>query len=123
MKRESNFGIVFRHYLKANPFKKTTWCELKQTTTNSISFSVVKEHQLNWLLACKHNSTNYKIPDDTRGIKPVDYIFSIKTDAVIVIKYPNNFYIIDIDIFIKEKKISKRKSLLEKRASEISIKL
>ena len=111
IKREASFTLTFRHWLRANPLFNTTWWEAKQTRTNSISFNCVKEHQLNWLLACKHGQTNYKVPDDSQGIKPVDGIYSNHTDSIIAIKYPSFFCIIDVDAFIKERDKGTRKSL------------
>jgi hypothetical protein len=123
IKREASATIRFRHYLRAHPFDRTTWYEVKQTRIDSISFSAVEEHQLDWLLASKHGHTNYKIPDDSRGVKPVDGIFTKESDAVIVIKYPKCFCIIDVDDFIEIKKNSFRKSLTEEKARGISQKV
>jgi len=123
IKRESKATLLFRHYLKANPMDSAAF-ELKQTITDSIPFSDVQEHQITALLAVKSSKgLLYKAPDDSRGIKPFDLFYLRGEGAYVVIKFPEFFAIIDVDIFIKEKNRSKRKSLLSKRAEEISEKI
>ncbi len=120
-KREAEFTLLFRHYLKAHPMFSAVF-ELKQTTTDSISFSSVKEHQINALLAV--NSKNgflYKIPDDSIGMKPFDMIYYLNAPSYIVILYPRSFSIISVGTFLLEKERSKRKSLTEDRAAQISV--
>jgi len=123
IKREANATVRFRHYLRAHPFERTTWYEVKQTRSDSLPFAAVKEHQIDWLMASKHGNTNYKIPDDSRGVKPVDGIFTKESDAVIVIKYPEYFVVIDVEAFIKERDVSDRESLTFERARAIALKI
>ena len=120
-KREAEFTVYFRHWLKANPMKSGAF-ELKQTTTNSLDFSDVKDHQLDALLASNSKSLGflYKIPDDSRGIKPYDMIYLRDSKSYLVIKYPKFFVLIDPFVFVEEKTISNRKSLTSERAREIS---
>lgn len=123
IKREASATIRFRHYLRAHPFERTTWYEVKQTRVSNIPFRAVEQHQLDWLLASKKGTTNYKIPDDSRGVKPVDGIFTKESDAVIVIKYPSCFCIIDVEDFIKAKETSIKKSLTETQARTMALKV
>lgn len=123
IKREAKAIILFRHWLHANPFQRTTWYEVKQTTSERLLFSAVKLHQRAWLLACKHNHTNYKIPDDSRGVKPTDGIFTTKSDALVVIKYPDCFCLIDIDAFLENEDFSCNKSLHVDIAKQIAVKV
>lgn len=122
IKREAQFGQTFRHWLKANPraFNASCAFELKQTTTNSISFSDVQEHQLDALFA-SGSGLLYKIPDDSRGIKPFDMVYLCNAPGYVVIRYPDSFHVISVYRFIAEKETSKRKSLTSERAREISL--
>lgn len=120
MKREAQFTLQFRHWLKANPMPASAF-ELKQTTTSSLPFSAVKEHQIAALMSSKSSSGMlYKIPDDSVGIKPFDLVYLRETFAWVVIKYPTAFHIIDVETFVIESKRSKRRSLTSKRAYEIA---
>lgn len=120
MKKEANFTLRFRHWLKANPMPSAAF-ELKQCAS-SLPFSAVAEHQVDALLAVRSESgLLYKAPDDSRSVKPFDLFYMRNTYAYVVIKYPRSFHIISIDTFLLEKKRSKRKSLTETRAKEISV--
>lgn len=120
MKREQAFTTRFRSYLRANPMPSSAF-ELKQTTTDSIPFSVLQEHQADALRACKSSDgLLYKAPDDSRGVKPFDMFYLRSSFAWVVIKYPKAFHIIDIDTFLLESSRSKRRSLTSARAREIS---
>lgn len=119
IKREANFTELFRHWLKAHPMYSAAF-ELKQTRTTSLPFVAVKEHQLTALMAAKLEGILYKIPDDSRGIKPFDLVYLRHAYAWVVIKYPKAFYIIDVEMFMHEKALSARKSLTDHRAREIS---
>ncbi len=117
MKREAKFNTQFNHYLKdklkhifvfkipdagyQNPFDVFSvdkfgqfhaW-ELKQTETDSISFSAVVPHQITALAI---------------------------VSGMVVIKYPKLFTVIPVDIFVDENKNSKRRSLTSTRAQEIA---
>ncbi len=120
MKKEANFTLRFRHWLKANPMPSAAF-ELKQCS-GSLPFSAVAEHQVDALLAVRSESgLLYKAPDDSRSVKPFDLFYMRAIYAFVVIKYPRSFQIISIDTFLLEKGRSKRKSLTESRAKEISI--
>lgn len=119
-KREADFGTLFRHWLKTVAMISAAF-ELKQTRSNSLPFSDVKEHQIDALAAAaSRQGILYKAPDDSRGIKPFDYFYLKHSLAFVVIKYPKFFVMIEVDDFIKEKKLSKRKSLTSERAKAIS---
>lgn len=120
IKREAAFTVLFRHWLRANPMASSAF-ELKQTTTSSIPFDAVQPHQLDALLAVKtKGGLLYKAPDDSAGVKPFDLFYLSNAYAWVVIKYPAVFHMIAVETFILEKKRSKRKSLTQQRASEIS---
>ncbi len=124
IKRESKFTTLFRHWLMANPLWSSAF-ELKQTTSDSLPFSAVQEHQIDALLAVSEGKKGllYKAPDDSRGIKPCDLLYLRNADAYVVIKYPKFFCLIDVDTFVKEKKGNKRKSLTSERAEKIAFKV
>lgn len=123
-KREALFGNRFRAWMRAHhdDFPSCAF-ELKQTTTNSIPFSDVQDHQVQALLAAKtRKGILYKAPDDSRGVKPFDFFHLSRASAYVVISYPKpaKAEVIDIDTFLMEKERSKRKSLTSERAHEIS---
>lgn len=120
MRREAEFQTLFRHWLRSRKYFHTAAFELKQTRTESIPFSDVQAHQMAALQAAKTDGMLYKIPDDSRGIKPFDMVYLKKVHAFVVIRYPSFFCIIDIDVFIKEKMHSSRRSLTSDRARTIA---
>lgn len=118
MKHEANFNTIFNHWLK-EIYKKTGAFELKQTKTDSIPFSSIVEHQKAALYNSKNSVLVYKIPD--AGFQnPYDCFCMSGVDAFVVIKYPNFFCLIDIDVWIEEEKKSERRSLTSSRAKEIA---
>lgn len=117
-KREASFQTQFNLWLREH-YEGSGAFELKQTQTDSIPFSAVKEHQIAGLLASKHGTLIYKIPDETRSFKPFDSFILRNTPAFVVIKYPQGFVIIDVDIFVQESTTSTRKSLTYSRALEL----
>ncbi len=124
MKREANFGELFRHWHKANKKRMPMQFnfELKQTTGPSIRFDAVQEHQNDFLEAGESmEGFMYKIPDDSRGIKPFDGFYSSCTPGYIIIRFPKHFEIISRVTFLWEKEHSRRKSLSAERAKEISV--
>lgn len=121
IKREANFGVLFRHWVRSVLWLQSGAFELKQTTTGSFPFDEVQEHQLDALLAAQTNGILYKIPDDSRGIKPFDMVYLKATPSYVVIRYPDFFCLILVNVFIQEKKMSTRKSLLAFRARAIAL--
>jgi hypothetical protein len=114
---ESKFGVLFRHWLKANPTFSQAY-ELKQTASDSIPFSALEDHQALYLQAIKSNHGTL-IRVQGSGGEP-DYVYLRNCPASVVIKYPKEFSIIDIDTFLLERSRSKRKSLIASRARELS---
>lgn len=122
MKREANFTIKFRHWLKANADSMPSAAfEVKQTTGVSIPFDSVKEHQIDALQAVKSSKgLIHKISDETRSYNPFDVFFLRNAPAFVVLKFPKAFHLIDVDTFCMERDRSKRKSITSIRAKEIS---
>lgn len=117
MKREANFQTYFSHWLK-NVYKHTGAFELKQTST-SLPFSVVEKHQLDALLQVKNGTFVFKIPD-VGYQNPWDCFCLSGERAFIVIKFKSCFVLIDPETWQLESRRSKRRSLTESRAKEIS---
>lgn len=118
MKREANATPYFEKYIQL----KKIYCyfELKQTTTDSILFSSVPEHQIDSLLAQQHSGLLWKHSDSDMRTKPCDGQFTPPLPAYVVIKYKQGYHAISIDNFIFERDHSKRKSLTVERAQELS---
>ena len=118
--REAKFGILFRHWIRANPMPSASF-ELKDSRgKSSIAFSEVAQEQLDSAMANKSKKGNLiRVESGTNGA--ADYVFLRNAYAFIVIKFPGHFEIIDAETFIKEQNQSDRKSLTAKRAKEISI--
>lgn len=117
-KREADFSITFRHWIRANPQISAPY-EMKQTAKTSIAFNCIEESQINHLLACKSDKGN--LMRNLGGTGESDYAYYRNSPAYIVIKIAREFHIIDIDNFIRERDRSKRKSLTSVRARDISI--
>jgi len=118
-KREASFQIIFNQYLR----KKKLYgvFELKQTTTNSISFKEVKPHQREGLLAVTSEGFVWKLSDLDPREKPFDTMSIPPIEGYIVIKYPKLACVINIYDFLAEEKRSTIKSLSKETAQEISL--
>lgn len=120
-KKEADFGIKLRDFYKKNP-DFTCAIETKQTQTDSIPFSEVKEAQLAFALAIRSDKgILMRIVPVVEGMP--DYIYMRNEASWICIKYPKGFVFISPDRFILERDSSKRKSLLWSRACEIGSKI
>ena len=117
-KKEADFGVRFRAWLRANPRYSCAF-ELKQTSQGSIPFSCLEDHQAAYLEAIKSDKGALVRVQGTSG-EP-DYIYLRKFPACVVIRFPKAFHIIDVDTFLLEKRRSVRKSLTNGRAGELSI--
>lgn len=117
-KREAQFGVLLRHWLRANPIP-TCALELKQTASDSLPFGAVESHQLDYAEAISTSDTGVLIRVQGVNGEP-DYLWLRKEPAYMVIRYPNCFALIAIKTFIVEKNLSVRRSLTSKRAKEIS---
>lgn len=116
-KREASFGILFRHWIKANPMFSCA-LEDKQSTTNSIPFSCLAQAQIDWAMAISSDKGALIRVIGSSG-EP-DYIWCRNMPAYVVIRFPREFHLISIGTFVLEKERSKRKSLTTERAKEIS---
>lgn len=121
MKREANFNSLFNKWVK-NVYRKTAAFELKQTTTDSLPFSALQEHQAQALLQARWETFVFKI-HDAGYQNPFDAFSLSGVPAYVVIKYPDFFCLIDIETFMLESKRSKRRSLTSFRAQEIASKV
>lgn len=117
-KLESKFGTLFRHWIRANPPRETCHFELKQTTKNSIPFSCVEQHQLEYGEAIKDSPKGVLMRNMAGNGEP-DYSYLYRDPVYIVICFPGAFYIIPLARFLAEKATSKRKSLTSDRAAVI----
>lgn len=122
---ETDFGTkVFKPWIEKNAhlFYSCTF-ETKQTETDSIPFSEVKDPQIDASLCVKWSDKGYLIRNTLAATGTPDYSFYRNSPAYVVIKYPSCWVVIDIETFIEEKKRSKRKSLTCDRAKEIAWKV
>lgn len=116
--KEKDFQSDFNKWIKY-VYKKTACFELKITKEKSIAFNSVQPHQIDALLNAKNGTLVYKIPD--AGYQnPFDCFSLHKVPAFVVLKFPKDFYVIDVDDFIFERDRADRKSITEERAKEIS---
>lgn len=93
--------------------------EMKQTTTDSLPFSSVEDHQLIYAEAVQDSSKGVLVRVQGTNGEP-DYIYLYRDPVFIVVKYPDCFSIIPLVAFLAEKKTSSRKSLTSARAREIA---
>lgn len=121
IKREAKLQEKFGRWLKAVYLAKYAGgqFELKQTTGDSLPFNAVKDLQEQSLYNTKHGKFYFKYPDDSRGSKPCDCVALSGMDAYVVVGYPQGVVMIDIDVWLKEKKVSTRRSLTFLRARAI----
>lgn len=116
--KESSSGVKLRHWLKANPQYS---CAIEtKTTTSSLSFSEVKQAQLDWALAIRSDKgVLMRIEAIVEGMP--DYVYLRNTPSWIVIHFvKQGFVFISPDRFIAERDSSKRRSLTYDRAKQIS---
>lgn len=118
-KREAKFGILFRHWLRANPMHTASF-ELKQTTTDSLSFSAVEDHQADYANAIENGEKGVLIRVQGTNGEP-DYVLLRDVPAYIAIRYPDSFHIIHMRTFMAEKSVSDKKSLSSKRARALAV--
>ena len=118
---EREFQTKFIRWVKYI-YKKTAVFELKLTKSNSLPFSILAPHQKEALLLSKHSILTHKIPD--LGLRnPFDVFCVTNVLAFVVVMFyergQKEFYLIDIDCWVKEEGLSKRKSLTKERAEQI----
>lgn len=115
--KEADASIKFRHWLEKNPLFTSSF-EMKQTSANSIPFLAVEESQLNYGLAIRNKKGVLIRVQGTNG-EP-DYIYLKEEPSFVVVKFPKSFEIIAIPVWIKESQESKRRSLTNIRARQLS---
>lgn len=115
-KKEADFSLILRHYLKANPLPDSCPIECKDTRGKDyFLMSELKEEQINNALASKSAKGNLiRISSGTIGCP--DYAYYRNSTAPIFIRFPKFFCMIDIDDLIKVKK-----KLTAVHAQEIAI--
>lgn len=122
MKKEADFSILLRHYLKAHPLPVSCPLEVKDTRgAKSFPFSEWPQEQRDNAMSSKKNDKGNLIRISVGTTGAPDYAWYIHSPAYISIKYPIGFVIIDAETLILEISRSKRKSLTWERAKEISI--
>lgn len=95
--------------------------ELKQTTTDSILFSCLRDVQKKGLPKMEENGLAFKWSDADPREKPCDFLSIPPLPSYVVIKYPGVFCMIRVDDFLEEeKKDIKKKSLSVTRAKHIA---
>lgn len=119
MNREAKFGVLLRHWFKSQRLP-TCALELKQTTSDSLPFSDVKQAQLDYAEAINTSPDGVMIRVSAWNGGEPDYIWLFQEPAYLVIKYPKCFVLISWQIFEREKRMSSRKSLTIARAREIA---
>jgi len=120
-KKEAEFGLKFRHFIEDNPPAASYPYELKDTDgCEYLNFSEVTDDQIAHAQRAKTAKGNLiRIVAGTPGAP--DYVFYRNCEySWIVIRYPKGFVFIDVDVWLKEKATSKRKSLLYSRAIDIA---
>ncbi len=117
-KKEADFGVRLRKWLRENPTFSCAY-EVKYTPTNSLPFNALEDHQRTYLKAIKSPKGELIRVQGVNG-EP-DYIWLRNFPACVVIKYPHSFHLIDVDTFVMEDTRSKRRSLTSERAEAISI--
>ena len=115
--KESDFGILLRHFFSTGK-QRTCLVEIKQTTTSSLPFDCFEPGQVAYLQAAK--SKKGVLIRNSGGMGVPDYSYYRDEPAYVGVRYPKSFHLIDIDTFLMEQQRSKRKSLTEARAFELS---
>lgn len=114
--KEKDFYRPVQNWIKKN-LNQTAVVELKLVKGNRFRLSDMRPHQIDSLLACKHNSLVYKIPDAGFDQKPFDICYFNNTLAYIGVVFyeprkKKNLYLIDIDVILKTQEDSWTESQL-----------
>lgn len=118
--KEAKFGVIFRRWLMLNKdkFESCTF-ELKQTLEYSMPFSFVDSKQV---VYAKRISSDKGTLIRVQGVNgEPDYNFYKNAPSYVVIRFPNWFYVITMEAFVKERDSSVRKSLTRIRAEAICL--
>lgn len=119
LKREADFGLVFRHWWDIH--KLPGEFELKDTRGKpSFAYSELShEQEVIARLAISKRGVLVRRASGTTG--GADYSGLVESPYWIVIRFPKMWCIISFETLILERSRSKRKSLTQERASEISV--
>lgn len=117
-KKEANFGTVLREWIMKNPYMTCTFETKFAHSNNSLPFSDVKDKQIAYAMAVRGDKGVLIRNRDDEGIP--DYTYLRSEPSYIVIKFRSCFVLIDPETWQLESKRSKRRSLTESRAREIS---
>ena len=121
MKREANITPTIKKFLKQNKIY-CNW-EAKQTTTDSLLFSAVDDHQVNSLIAGQEYGIDWKYSDADPRTKPCDGSNNPPLPGYIIIKYPKGITFITVNNFIHARMTNRKKSLTYEKACEIADKI
>lgn len=121
IKREASKTPRIEKYLHQNKI----YCnfEIKQTTTDSIPFSDVPDHQINSLIAGQEDGLIWKYSDADPRIKPCDGSNNPPLPGYIIIQYPKAFVLITVNNFVHARMTNRKKSLTFEKAKEIADKI
>lgn len=103
--------------------------EVKRTTGKSLPFCKFAQHQIEYLLKAKTRVLSIKIRDVGKAKKEFDGVTFYKSPSSCICCYPAknkdgyHAYSIDIEVWYQERRTCGRKSLTEKRASELGYQL
>ena len=131
--RERNFQSLFTKWVKQRKWESSVVVELKLAKGGSLPFEAVKPWQVEGLQNAQSKGVYHKISDlpaykgsqtTWASKKPFDCFWIINALAYVAIWYyhprqKKEFILIPINVFLKEKEQSDRKSLTEERAREI----
>jgi len=118
-KREAQFGMVVRSWIKANAsLMRTSGIELKDTRgATTFKLSEFKEAQENFAEAITNSPKGVLIR--TEGVEGLpDYIYIKEEPSFVVIRFPEGFVFIGAGTLSLEK--TRAKSLNWKRAQELA---
>jgi len=120
---EADRTTLFLKYAKARIGESFAF-EAKICKEKSLPFSAVQDHQERNLHIVKHGVFNYKIADVGYEQKPWDGFQLTHLPAYVVIFWyqkrgDRRITIIDIDMWLEERKTSDRKSLTYERSCEL----
>lgn len=121
--REAQFGILLRHWFRANS-KSMSSChiEIKDTRgENYFYFRELSEEQITVGLACT-SDRGCLLRASSGTVGQGDYHFYRNAPSWVIIKYSDEFFIIGLETLLMEKDRSKRKSLTQDRARDICVK-
>lgn len=117
-KKEADFGLILREWIMNNPYMTCTFETKFAHANNSLPFSEVKDKQIAYARAIRGDKGVLIRNRDDEGIP--DYTYLRSEPSYIVIKFKSCFVLIDPETWVLESKRSKRRSLTESRAKEIS---